>query len=1307
MKLVYRTFPGSLSDCHIGRVKCLFVFLLLGLLWVGAARGVDLHVNSGHPDANDANDGQSASFPLLTIKGAINQAKSFLNNGTEVKIVVAAGAYREKLSYTASGLATNAPLAIEGDPRGGTRILGTIATGFEPGTWQAVGGKPNIYEHAWPYEYGLHEGLWANSLARVPEGPAFRREMLFVGETMLRPRALELVDWVDADGAGGAPGALVYQGIAPGGLDVLDADWTFAVADNDASPAHLRNRVFMRAPAGVDLGALGGIEVSRDANPELLFFKDKHHLTLRHLRFERAGTWFTSSAVTFNNCDHATVEDCSISFNNGQGFNSNTTSDRLTMRRCRLNHNGLKGAGRGFSNALIVDTEFNHNCWLAALGNFLDFDTAGIKIGAFSENVLLKRCIAFGNLDYGFWTDVGCKRTRYEQCFAYRNARAGIFLEYSHDDFSQGDDSVFRSVSAYNDVGIKFSNARRPWANECLTLNNTTAEFRHPFVTGRNPQTAADYVSMTVTNCRMYNQLGSQLVVAGESFHQPEPLSAMVMDGNRYFSSSPGSAFEAAGFPPASFPDWKAYMTGRGAVVDATTPSTVTTIADFATDPLHLYPGSELGALAEQWDVAVPYEYIWTNRGIFSVSGDIGAPARPGRGAQDAGAYVVVGGGSGLGGTNDSIHLFSETFVGDFDVVARVVEVENTGVGARAGLMLRETLSGGSKYAAIMVTAGGDVVFSSRAMADQIPAEVVRPGASAPRWVRLSRVGDLLTGYISDDFIAWQSVGTASLTLPAQARLGLFATAGDDQALCTVLFDGVQTGFEPNRIAEYRMGSDAPSAGGTNVVAGSLVYSGDGIGLFDKTLPADPTPGGTQPFLQGYLSAGSVSFTMSPALGVEVSYGNLSFEMQVQGDNRWVELTSSATGAKVLWTLRGAVTDGNPVPADADLGGSFLPVSVDISAYPELQNATDPIVFTFTYRGKPTEAEKKNWRLDNLRLEGVVQTPPPPPLFTDDYEGDLGRWTVTDNVTTDAVAQSPNDQGGGHTRGARFQDDADTDSRADAAIDAPSDATIHVQFDYRHTGSVKKPGLQIRGGDTTGLNLHLVSGTGPLEYNGAGTWRKLNTALAADTWYRLTLTLTPEDSAEDRFDLRIQSLDAADSLLDVTHTGLDFQNDLGSFDQIRFHYNVPKTEIGGEYHVDNLLVTADPTALRFDVDGDRDGLDDRWETMFFGNLTTATRLGDADNDGATDYEEFRAGTNPTNAASLFALTSLTAPAGSAAILRWNSIAGRYYRVETTGTLPANWTNISGNLPANPPVNSFTNPSTGDRRRMFFRVILDR
>ena len=52
------------------------------------------------------------------------------------------------------------------------------------------------------------------------------------------------------------------------------------------------------------------------------------------------------------------------------------------------------------------------------------------------------------------------------------------------------------------------------------------------------------------------------------------------------------------------------------------------------------------------------------------------------------------------------------------------------------------------------------------------------------------------------------------------------------------------------------------------------------------------------------------------------------------------------------------------------------------------------------------------------------------------------------------------------------------------------------------------------------------------------------------------------------------------------------------------------------------------TPLAF-VDGDGDGIDDNWETQWFGGTTTASQTTDSDADTLLDIQEFNHGTNPT------------------------------------------------------------------------------
>jgi hypothetical protein len=77
------------------------------------------------------------------------------------------------------------------------------------------------------------------------------------------------------------------------------------------------------------------------------------------------------------------------------------------------------------------------------------------------------------------------------------------------------------------------------------------------------------------------------------------------------------------------------------------------------------------------------------------------------------------------------------------------------------------------------------------------------------------------------------------------------------------------------------------------------------------------------------------------------------------------------------------------------------------------------------------------------------------------------------------------------------------------------------------------------------------------------------------------------------------------------------------------------------------------------ADSDGDGLEDGWEWLWFGSLE-ASALEDADLDGATNLDEWRAGTDPVAATSRF--RAEITMSGDTPILRWSGSVGWFYEV---------------------------------------------
>ncbi len=126
---------------------------------------------------------------------------------------------------------------------------------------------------------------------------------------------------------------------------------------------------------------------------------------------------------------------------------------------------------------------------------------------------------------------------------------------------------------------------------------------------------------------------------------------------------------------------------------------------------------------------------------------------------------------------------------------------------AKAGILIEESTTQGSAYAAVMVTPRHGVRIQYNYTHDTagLPGPV---SVSSPRWLRLTRAGDLVTGYDSVDGAHWAKIGTARLTgLTVTAQAGLFVTSpahdlGADNSsatLATATFEQVHlAGAFPN-----------------------------------------------------------------------------------------------------------------------------------------------------------------------------------------------------------------------------------------------------------------------------------------------------------------------------------------------------------------------------------------------------------------------------------------------------------------------------------------------------------------------------
>ena len=178
---------------------------------------------------------------------------------------------------------------------------------------------------------------------------------------------------------------------------------------------------------------------------------------------------------------------------------------------------------------------------------------------------------------------------------------------------------------------------------------------------------------------------------------------------------------------------------------------------------------------------------------------DIGGATPTGSATYADGKWTVLGAGSEIWGSNDSCHFAYKALTGDGAIIAKVDAVQNTSQSAKAGVMMRTSLAQGAPRAWMAVT--------NRVQAEQNMQNLAVYGgnnygnkvlpiasSSASYWVKLERIGNVITGYLSPDGTNWAAtdVGRIDGPLPETIYAGLVVSSVANGTLNRSVFSNVQ-----------------------------------------------------------------------------------------------------------------------------------------------------------------------------------------------------------------------------------------------------------------------------------------------------------------------------------------------------------------------------------------------------------------------------------------------------------------------------------------------------------------------------------
>ena len=149
------------------------------------------------------------------------------------------------------------------------------------------------------------------------------------------------------------------------------------------------------------------------------------------------------------------------------------------------------------------------------------------------------------------------------------------------------------------------------------------------------------------------------------------------------------------------------------------------------------------------------------------------------------GSIAIGAAGADIWGTADEFRFVHKTLTGNGAIVARVDSIVDTDPWAKVGVMIRESLDPGSKFAAVYITPGNGCRYQARqatsvdAVSDTSVATPEQIAVTTPYWVKLERIDDEFGGYYSADGVTWTAMSwnPQTIAMPGAIHIGLAVTS--------------------------------------------------------------------------------------------------------------------------------------------------------------------------------------------------------------------------------------------------------------------------------------------------------------------------------------------------------------------------------------------------------------------------------------------------------------------------------------------------------------------------------------------------
>jgi regulation of enolase protein 1 (concanavalin A-like superfamily) len=210
------------------------------------------------------------------------------------------------------------------------------------------------------------------------------------------------------------------------------------------------------------------------------------------------------------------------------------------------------------------------------------------------------------------------------------------------------------------------------------------------------------------------------------------------------------------------------------------------------------------------------------------------------------GSVTMSAGGADIWNSADEFRFAFKPLNGNGTLVAKVESIDNTNEWAKAGVMIRESLEAGSRFAAVYATPGQGVRYQARlislgaATSDTAIATDEQKALKIPVWIKIERSGANLNCFYSSDGTKWTAMtwNPQSINLSSTVYIGLAVTSHNTAAMATAQYSNIS--FTGTVTGDWKVATIGP-AQPTNDAAPLYVTVRDGAGKSKTVVHPDPS----------------------------------------------------------------------------------------------------------------------------------------------------------------------------------------------------------------------------------------------------------------------------------------------------------------------------------------------------------------------------------------------------------------------------------------------------------------------------------